>query len=289
MLLVAGEKDRIVDPQSVGDWGQSITQAEIALLDECGHLPMVERPGELGARILAFLTGDERYMNYAREAAPTAVPEPPVEQEPIEPLESEPVANEGDQSEEEPVARPERPKEQEALGDLRWEFDVGNKPRPRRIAPESRQSQEPNLEEDAGVESAEPERTEPEGAGTENHRGESFQGESLRAEDVRAEDARNETDRRKRFSVPRRRENEEQEEAPASAPASETRSPSSEPPEKIDSPRPRRMDSGSGRVPEFPEDLFQWSDKPREPRVRRRTRDHSEEPEEPPEKRDNIS
>jgi pimeloyl-ACP methyl ester carboxylesterase len=69
LLLIAGEEDQIVDPQAVGAWARNVDQAEVCLLDGCGHLPMIERTAEFNARILAFLTGDARYLAYA-EAAP---------------------------------------------------------------------------------------------------------------------------------------------------------------------------------------------------------------------------
>ncbi len=71
VFLIAGEQDQIVDPQAVSVWARSVDKAEICLLDECGHLPMIERTAEFNARILAFLTGDERYLEYA-EPAPGA-------------------------------------------------------------------------------------------------------------------------------------------------------------------------------------------------------------------------
>ena len=71
LLLIAGEEDQIVDPQGVGAWARSVDQAEVCLLDECGHLPMVERTSEFNAQILAFLTGDARYLDYV-ETAPAA-------------------------------------------------------------------------------------------------------------------------------------------------------------------------------------------------------------------------
>ena len=69
LLAVAGEQDQIVDPQSVGVWASGVDKAEICLIDECGHLPMIERPGEFNAQILAFLTGDARYLDYVQPAA----------------------------------------------------------------------------------------------------------------------------------------------------------------------------------------------------------------------------
>jgi pimeloyl-ACP methyl ester carboxylesterase len=69
LLLIAGEEDQIVDPQAVGAWAQSVDQAEVCLLDECGHLPMIERTAEFNAQVLAFLTGDARYLDYAEAAS----------------------------------------------------------------------------------------------------------------------------------------------------------------------------------------------------------------------------
>ena len=80
LLLIAGEEDQIVDPQAVGVWAGSMDQAEICLLDECGHLPMIERTAEFNAQILAFLTGDARYLDYAK-AAPTTEEEEEAEYE----------------------------------------------------------------------------------------------------------------------------------------------------------------------------------------------------------------
>jgi pimeloyl-ACP methyl ester carboxylesterase len=70
-LVVAGEDDQIVDPQSVGVWAGGVDKAEICLIDECGHLPMIERIAEFNAQILAFLTGDARYLD---QISPTPVP-----------------------------------------------------------------------------------------------------------------------------------------------------------------------------------------------------------------------
>ena len=69
LLLIAGEEDQIVDPQAVGAWDRSVDQAEVCLLDECGHLPMIERTVEFNAQILAFLTGDARYLDYAESVS----------------------------------------------------------------------------------------------------------------------------------------------------------------------------------------------------------------------------
>jgi pimeloyl-ACP methyl ester carboxylesterase len=255
VLLVAGEQDRIVDSQAVSDWGQSITQAEIALLDNCGHLPMVERTGELGARILAFLTGDERYMDYARET-PSAVPEPPAEQEVREPDEEEVVANDPDDSDKAVAAsEPEKPT---APGELRWEFDVGDKARPRKVI-------RPKLNEDPYRETLKEEE------GDDVSRSQGSQDGSLR----------------KPPSIPRHRDEGAQEEAP-SAPEGPLPTPEDTEGREESQPRPRREASGAGRIPEFPGDLFQWSEKPRQPRSRRTPRNRPEESEDFPAEADNT-
>src|SRR5215203_3940225 len=71
LLVVAGEEDQIVDPQAVGVWAGGVDKAEICLIDECGHMPMIERIAEFNAQILAFLTGDARYLDHIHP-----VPEP---------------------------------------------------------------------------------------------------------------------------------------------------------------------------------------------------------------------
>jgi len=87
-LIVAGEEDQIVDPHSAAVWGRSLDQSEVCLMDGCGHLPMVERVAEFNAQVLAFLTGDARYLDYVER-----FPGPPAGEEPTEPV--EPVPEEG--------------------------------------------------------------------------------------------------------------------------------------------------------------------------------------------------
>ncbi len=70
MFLIAGEEDQIVDPQSVGTWSGIADTAEVALIEQCGHLPMLERPSEFNAHVLAFLTGDARYLDLIERPAP---------------------------------------------------------------------------------------------------------------------------------------------------------------------------------------------------------------------------
>ena len=72
MLVVSGEEDQIVDPHSVGAWAGSVQREEICLMDGCGHAPMIERPAEFNAQVLAFLTGDARYLDQVESSRPIA-------------------------------------------------------------------------------------------------------------------------------------------------------------------------------------------------------------------------
>jgi pimeloyl-ACP methyl ester carboxylesterase len=66
VLIITGEEDQIVDPRATDDWIRTVP-AEVVFLDECGHLPMLERTTEFDARVLAFLTGDSRYLDTVSE------------------------------------------------------------------------------------------------------------------------------------------------------------------------------------------------------------------------------
>ena len=94
LLVVAGEQDQIVDPQSVGVWAGGVERAEISLIDECGHLPMIERTAEFNVQILAFLTGDPRYLDLI----------PPAARKPQEPEEQTTETRDLSQADETPAA-----------------------------------------------------------------------------------------------------------------------------------------------------------------------------------------
>ena len=84
MLVVSGEEDQIVDPHAVSAWAGSVERSEVCLLDACGHLPMIERTAEFNAQILAFLTGDARYLDHV-EPGPAETAEEPDEEPDQEP------------------------------------------------------------------------------------------------------------------------------------------------------------------------------------------------------------
>lgn len=75
VLLIAGEEDQIVDPQSVETWAANAPNSEVAVLESCGHLPMIELPEEFNARVLSFATGNKsHYADTRYRTAPDSAP-----------------------------------------------------------------------------------------------------------------------------------------------------------------------------------------------------------------------
>ncbi len=93
LLVVCGEEDQIVDPQSSASWTRVAPRSEARLIEECGHLPMVERPDEFEAHLLEFLTGETGHLEGVTKrrtsgdyepADPEEAPEEPAA-DPVEP------------------------------------------------------------------------------------------------------------------------------------------------------------------------------------------------------------
>ncbi len=55
VLVVWGRQDAVLPMTSAADARDVMPQAQIHLIDECGHLPMIERPDEFLAALLPFL------------------------------------------------------------------------------------------------------------------------------------------------------------------------------------------------------------------------------------------
>ena len=55
VLVVWGRQDAVLPMTSAADAREVMPQAQIQLIDECGHLPMIERPDEFLAALLPFL------------------------------------------------------------------------------------------------------------------------------------------------------------------------------------------------------------------------------------------
>lgn len=125
MLVVCGEQDEIVDPKSADAWSRTASRSEVALLDRCGHLPMIELPEEFNARMLAFLTGDERYLSEIRPrratgnvaADETRPADDPDETEGMEPEPASPPQSSGQRARNRPRERRERESGYEAEPD----------------------------------------------------------------------------------------------------------------------------------------------------------------------------
>ncbi len=58
MLIVAGRDDMLV-PLSLSSWlASTLPSARLEVLEDTGHLPMIERPARFNADVDAFLTED---------------------------------------------------------------------------------------------------------------------------------------------------------------------------------------------------------------------------------------
>ena len=55
VLVVWGKQDAVLPVTSAAQSREVMPQAQIQLIDECGHLPMIERPAEFLAALLPFL------------------------------------------------------------------------------------------------------------------------------------------------------------------------------------------------------------------------------------------
>jgi abhydrolase domain-containing protein 6 len=55
VLVVWGRQDAVLPMTSAADAREVMPQAQIQLIDQCGHLPMIERPEEFLAALLPFL------------------------------------------------------------------------------------------------------------------------------------------------------------------------------------------------------------------------------------------
>ncbi len=56
-LVVAGEKDFILGPSACREVADGIAGARLVVLEDVGHIPWVERPGEFASTITSFLGG----------------------------------------------------------------------------------------------------------------------------------------------------------------------------------------------------------------------------------------
>jgi pimeloyl-ACP methyl ester carboxylesterase len=70
-LIVWGERDSLLPVRHGREWARRLRGSELLVIKEAGHLPMLERPAEFNAALLAFL-GRMDATGLALEAAPQA-------------------------------------------------------------------------------------------------------------------------------------------------------------------------------------------------------------------------
>ena len=66
VLIVWGEYDRFLDISSVDVMRPLLPQAEVIIMNDTGHIPMLERPSETAAHYLGFLERIQPSMEPAR-------------------------------------------------------------------------------------------------------------------------------------------------------------------------------------------------------------------------------
>jgi len=57
VLLVWGLQDKITPPEVALEFHDLLLHGAVRFIDECGHLPMVERPGQYTSHVISFLNG----------------------------------------------------------------------------------------------------------------------------------------------------------------------------------------------------------------------------------------
>ncbi|MCH5372387.1 MAG: alpha/beta hydrolase, partial [Planctomycetes bacterium] len=55
-LLIWGRNDSITPPSVAEEFSENIPQAELAFIDQCGHSPPIEQPGEFARLLHSFLS-----------------------------------------------------------------------------------------------------------------------------------------------------------------------------------------------------------------------------------------
>jgi pimeloyl-ACP methyl ester carboxylesterase len=55
VLILWGEYDRVLDVSSVEVMRPLVPQAEVVIMKDTGHVPMIERPAETAAHYLRFV------------------------------------------------------------------------------------------------------------------------------------------------------------------------------------------------------------------------------------------
>ncbi len=70
-LVIWGEEDRLLSPRWAPRYIELLPRAELGLVPECGHAPMLEKPGQTAVLIAEFLGRSEAQLPPARAADPS--------------------------------------------------------------------------------------------------------------------------------------------------------------------------------------------------------------------------
>jgi len=54
-LVIYGGRDRLLPTKSVPTWAGKLPAGELEVIERCGHMPIIEKPEQVVARMKAFL------------------------------------------------------------------------------------------------------------------------------------------------------------------------------------------------------------------------------------------
>jgi pimeloyl-ACP methyl ester carboxylesterase len=54
-LVIYGGRDRLLPTKSVPKWATKLPAGELEVIERCGHMPIIEKPEQVVARMKVFL------------------------------------------------------------------------------------------------------------------------------------------------------------------------------------------------------------------------------------------
>ena len=54
-MVIYGGRDRLLPTKSVPEWATKLPAGELEVIERCGHMPIIEKPELVVARMKAFL------------------------------------------------------------------------------------------------------------------------------------------------------------------------------------------------------------------------------------------
>jgi pimeloyl-ACP methyl ester carboxylesterase len=73
-LVIYGGRDRLLPTKSVPTWAGKLPAGELEVIERCGHMPIIEKPEQVVARMKAFLASTASPLPYAIRAGASMRP-----------------------------------------------------------------------------------------------------------------------------------------------------------------------------------------------------------------------